>query len=256
MKKLVGALIGLSAAVYGFSAPAFADSLRIGTEAAYKPFAYVLPSGELTGFDIDITKALCAAMEAECEIVNQSFDGLIPALNSKKIDAIIASMSITEDRLKAIDFAGPYYTTPALFVTAEGSGLELTTDGMKRKTVGVQRGTTMANYVKDKFPSARAQFYDTLEAATLDLTSGRVDAVFADSVVLDEFLASDQGKGFVALGEPVYDKELLGAGAGIGLRKGDDALKQRFNDALAKIIGSGQYAEINKKYLSVSIMPQ
>lgn len=256
MKKLVGALLGLGAAVYGFSAPALADSLRIGTEAAYKPFAYVLPSGELTGFDIDISKALCAAMEADCEIVNQSFDGLIPALNSKKIDAIIASMSITEDRLKAIDFAGPYYTTPALFVSAEGSGLELTADGMKRKTVGVQRGTTMANYVKDKFPGARAQFYDTLEAATLDLTSGRVDAVFADSVVLDEFLASDQGKGFVALGEPVYDKDLLGAGAGVGLRKGDDALKQRFNDALAKIISSGQYAEINKKYLSVSILPQ
>jgi lysine-arginine-ornithine-binding protein len=255
MKKLAGALIGF-AAICGLSAPAFADSLKIGTEAAYKPFAYVLPSGELTGFDIDITKALCAAMEADCEIINQSFDGLIPALNSKKIDAIIASMSITEDRLKAIDFAGPYYTTPGLFVAADGSGITLTPDGMKRKTVGVQRGTTMANYVKDKFPGARAQFYDTLEAATLDLTSGRVDAVFADSVVLDEFLASDQGKGFVAVGEPVYDKELLGAGAGIGLRKGDDELKQRFDDALAKVIASGEYAEINKKYLSVSILPQ
>jgi ABC-type amino acid transport substrate-binding protein len=165
-------------------------------------------------------------------------------------------MSITEDRLNAIDFAGPYYTTPALFVSAEDAGLELTADGMKRKTVGVQRGTTMANYVKDKFPSARAQFYETLEAATLDLTSGRVDAVFADSVVLEEFLASDQGKGFIAVGEPVYDKGLLGAGAGIGLRKGDEALKQRFNDALAQVISSGKYEEINKKYLSVSILPQ
>lgn len=256
MNKVVGALIGLGAAVFGLAAPSFADSLKIGTEAAYRPFAYVLPSGELEGFDIDITKALCAAMEADCEIINQSFDGLIPALNSKKIDAIIASMSITEERLRAIDFAGPYYTTPALFVAAEGSGIELTPDGMKRKMVGVQRGTTMANYVQEKFPDARAQFYDTLDAATLDLSSGRVDAVFADSVVLEEFLASDQGKGFVAVGEPVYDKALLGAGAGIGLRKGDEALKTRFDEALAKVIASGEYEEINKKYLNVSILPQ
>lgn len=249
--------LGLGAVLLAFGVSAQAqEKLRIGTEAAYKPFAYVLPSGELTGFDIDITKAMCAAMAADCEIINQSFDGLIPALNSKKIDAIIASMSITEDRLKAIDFAGPYYTTPALFIAAADSGLELTDAGLKRKTIGVQRGTTMANYVKATFPSARTQFYDTMDAATLDLGSGRVDAVFADSVVLEEFLATDQGKGFAALGEPVYDKELLGAGAGIGLRKGDDALKAKFNEALAKVIASGEYETINKKYLNVSILPK
>ncbi|TPE50711.1 transporter substrate-binding domain-containing protein [Amaricoccus solimangrovi] len=255
MKTLMGFVTGLGIALCAAAAPGVADTLRIGTEAAYKPFAYVLPSGELTGFDIDITKALCAAMEADCEIVNQSFDGLIPALNSKKIDAIIASMSITEDRLKAIDFAGPYYITPALFVAAEGSDVELTPEGMDGKFVGVQRGTTMADYVKEKFPDARSQFYDTLEAATLDLSSGRVDLVFADSVVIDEFLASGDGKGFTAVGEPVYDSELLGGGAGIGIRKGDDALKKRFDDALAKIIASGEYKQINEKYLSVSILP-
>ena len=246
----------LAAATLALGLPAVAqDTLKIGTEAAYPPFAYVLPSGELTGFDIDITKALCEQMQAKCDIINQSFDGLIPALNAKKIDAIIASMSITEDRLKAIDFAGPYYLTPALFIGPKGSSLELTEDGLKRKTIGVQRGTTMANFVAAKFPKARVQYYDTLEAANLDLVSGRVDLVFADSVVIEEFLATPDGAAFAVVGEPVLDPAYLGDGAGIGIRKGDTALKERFDAALAALIASGKYEEINKKYMTTSIMP-
>lgn len=250
LRTLVGA------ALLALALPATAqETIKIGTEASYKPFAYVLPSGEMTGFDIDISTALCEQMGVSCEIINQSFDGLIPALNAKKIDAIIASMFITEDRLKAIDFAGPYYVTPGLFIGAEGSDLEISDEALKRKTIGVQRGTTMADYVSQQLPSARVQFYDTIDAATLDLTSNRIDLVFADSVVVEEFLASDQGKGFAQVGEPVFDA-ILGEGAGIGLRKGDEELKQKFTDALAAIIASGKYKEINDKYMSVSIAPQ
>ena len=257
MRKFAAVLalgIGRSAAL---ALPASAQQkLRIGTEAAYKPFAFVLPSGELTGFDVDITKALCAQMAVECEIVNQSFDGLIPALNAKKIDAIIASMSITPDRLKAIDFAGPYYTVPALFIAAKDSGIEISADGLAGKYVGVQRGSTMANYVTANFPKARVQSYDTSDAANLDLASGRVDLVFADSVVLQDFLDGPDGKDFAAVGEPVYDAEVLGTGAGIGLRKDDTELKAKFNDALAAIIASGEYQKINETYIPVSILPK
>ena len=253
MRKIVSYAIGLALSL---ALPAFAQDLKIGTEASYKPFAWVLPSGELTGFDIDITKALCAQMGANCQIVNQSFDGLIPALNAKKIDAIIASMFITPEREEAIAFAGPYYSVPALFVAAKDSGLEISEDGLKRKNVGVQRGTTMADYIKATYPRARVQFYDTLDAANLDLASGRVDVVFADSVPLQDFLASPDGAGFAAVGEPVYDPEILGSGAGIGLRKDDAELKQKFNDALAAIIASGEYKTINDKYVSVDIAPK
>lgn len=253
MKLTFAALV--SALALAAALPASAqDKLTIGTEASYKPFAYVLPSGELTGFDIDITYALCEEMGAECTISNQSFDGLIPALTTGKIDAIIASMFITEDRLKAIDFAGPYYETPGLFIGPKGAELDLSPDGLKRKMIGVQRGTTMAAYVKDKLPKARVQYYDTLDAATLDLVSGRVDLVFADSVVIEEFLATKDGDGFAPVGDAVFDP-LLGEGAGIGLRQGDDALKARFDEALAAVIASGKYKEINDKYMNVSIMP-
>jgi polar amino acid transport system substrate-binding protein len=245
------------AAMLALALPAAAqDSLTVGTEASYAPFAYVLPSGEMTGFDIDITNALCAEMGVECEIVNQSFDGLIPALNVGQIDAIIASMFITPEREEAIAFAGPYYTIPALFVAADDAELELSADGMSGKFVGVQRGTTMADYVTATFPGARVQNYDTIDSALLDLSSGRVDTVFAESVVVQDFLDSPDGEGFATLGEPIYDEEILGSGAGIGLRKEDTELKERFDAALAAIIENGTYQEINEKYVDVSILPQ
>ena len=255
MRRPIALALALGLALAALPAAA-QEKLKIGTEAAYKPFAWVLPDGSLTGFDIDITKALCAQMQADCEIVNQSFDGLIPALKVKKIDAIIASMSITDDRKKAIDFAGPYYNVPALFIAAKDSGIQLTPDGMSGKTVGVQRGTTMANYVKNVFPGARIQLYDTSDAANLDLSSGRIDLVFADSVVLTDFLATPDGAKFAAVGDPVDDPQYLGEGAGIGIRKGDDELKQKFDDALAAILASGEYKTINDKYIPVSILPK
>ncbi len=256
MRKLARIAVALGFAALAALPATAQDKIRIGTEAAYAPFAWVLPSGELTGFDIDITKALCAQMGAECEIINQSFDGLIPALNAQKIDAIIASMSITDERLNAIDFAGPYYNVPALFIAPKDSGLELTADALSGKYVGVQRGTTMANYVEQNFPDARVQIYDTSDAANLDLASGRVDLVFADSAVLNEFLKTPDGAGFAAVGEPVYDTELLGTGAGIGIRKGDTALKEKFDAALAALIASGEYKTINEKYIPVDIAPK
>jgi lysine-arginine-ornithine-binding protein len=255
MKALPRIALALGLAL-ALALPAAAqETLRIGTEAAYRPFAYVEPSGELAGFDIDIAKALCAEMGTECEIINQSFDGLIPALNAEKIDAIIASMSITPERLEAIDFAGPYYRVPASFIAAEDAGIEISPEGLDGKYVGVQRGTTMANYIETTFPDASVQLYDTIEAATLDLASGRVDVVFADSVVLNEFLASPDGAGFATVGEPVLDTEILGTGAGIGIRKGDTALKEKFDAALDAIIESGKYKEINDQHVAVSILP-
>jgi polar amino acid transport system substrate-binding protein len=256
MKRLLGSALALGLAWAAGLPAAAQDTLRIGTEAAYAPFAFVLPSGELSGFDIDIAKALCTEMGAECEIINQAFDGLIPALNANKIDAIIASMSVTPERLEAIDFAGPYYTVPALFIAPKDSGIEITPEGLDGKYVGVQRGSTMANYVEENFPDARVQVYDTSDAANLDLASGRVDLVFADSVVLQEFLASPDGEGFEAVGEPIYDAELLGTGAGIGVRKGDTELKEKFDAALAAIIESGEYQQINEAYIPVSILPK
>jgi lysine-arginine-ornithine-binding protein len=257
MRSLARTALALGLAAFALAAPAAAqDKFRIGTEAAYAPFAFVLPSGELSGFHIDIAKALSTVRGAACYIITPSFDGLIPALSANTIDAIIASMSVTPERLVAIDFAGPYYTVPALFIAPKDSGTEISAEGLAGKYVGVQRGSTMAHYVETQFPDARVQFYDTSDSANLDLASGRVDVVFADSAVLNEFLKTPEGAGFEAVGEPVYDAEILGTGAGIGLRKGDTELKDRFDAALAALIASGEYKTINEQYIPLDISPK
>ena len=122
--------------------------IRIGVEGAYPPFSEETSSGDLVGFDIDIAKALCA----ECPLVKQDWDGIIPALLARKYDAIIALMSITEERKKKVDFTNKYYNTPARFVLAKGSAMEFTEAGMAGKRVGVQRGTTHNNYITDNSP--------------------------------------------------------------------------------------------------------
>ena len=121
-----------------FSASAFSETLRIGVEGAYPPFSQTEKDGSLTGFDIDIAKALCADMGVECKLVKQDWDGIIPALIAKKYDAIIASMSITEERLEKVDFTKPYYKSPARFIAKKDSGIEISAEGLKGKSVGAE----------------------------------------------------------------------------------------------------------------------
>lgn len=118
------------------------DTLRIGVEGAYPPFSSKESDGTLVGFDIDIAKALCAEMQRECELVEQEWDGMIPALKARKFDAIVASMSITEERKRQIDFSEKYYQTPARLVAPKDAGFEGTPDGLAGKRIGVQRGAT------------------------------------------------------------------------------------------------------------------
>ena len=132
-------------------------TIKVATEGAYPPFNFVDANGELQGFDVDIAKALCAKMQADCEIVEQDWDGMIPGLLAKKYDAIIASMSITEERKQKIDFTGKYYNTPAVIVAAPirqsrwaptAIRIRPASKGLK---IGVQRATIHENFVRDNF---------------------------------------------------------------------------------------------------------
>ena len=196
-------------------------------------------------------------MGATCEIVNQSFDGLIPALNAKKIDAIIASMTITEDRLKAIDFAGPYYTVPALFIAPKDAGVEISEDGLDGKYCRRPARHDDGELRQGEVPGGADPALRHLR--TPRTSTSRAGASTWSSptrCVLQDFLATPDGADFAMAGEPVDDPAILGTGAGIGVRKGDDALKQKFNDALkAAIIASGEYKTINDTYIPVSILP-
>jgi polar amino acid transport system substrate-binding protein len=244
----------LAAALAAFIAQgAAADTLRIATEGAYPPFNFVDESGEVQGFDVDIAKALCAQMEADCEIVTQAWDGIIPGLKAGKYDAIVASMSITDKRKEAVDFTDPYYIAGAALVARKDSDITYTAEGLDGKTIGVQRATTYATLVKQKFPGATLKTYDTVENHNLDLQSGRLDGVVAQQVFMYNWLETEGGDSFEFKGEPVKDVELIGSGAGIAVEKGNTELVDRLNAALDTIQANGTYETINTKYFPFSI---
>jgi arginine/ornithine transport system substrate-binding protein len=229
--------------------------VRIGVEGAYPPFSYVTPDGELAGFDIDIAKALGNAMGAEVELVAQDWDGIIPALLAKKYDAIIASMSITEERQKKVAFAGKYYQTPAKFVCKKGSMAEFSKENIKGKKVGVQRATIHDNYLTDNYgEDVEVVRYGTQDEAYLDLVAGRVDLLLADSVALsDGFLKKPEGQDFQFIGPDLTDKKWFGDGAGIAIRKEDQDLVEKFNQAIDKIRADGTYKKIQDKYFDFNV---
>ncbi len=253
-KKLTTAIaVGVVALGLGTGAQA-GEKLRVGVEGAYPPFSWKEADGTLKGFDIDIALALCEKMGRECELVEQDWDGIIPALLAKKYDAIVASMSITEERKKRVDFTNKYYNTPAKFVAAEGADFEDTAAGLKGKVVGLQRGTIHQCYMEKLFPDTELKLYGTQEEVFLDLASGRIDAQISDSIqALEGFLTKDEGKGYAFLGGDQFDLECHGEGAGIALRKGEDDLRNSLNAAIKAIRDDGTYADINAKYFDFDV---
>ncbi len=250
------ALLGLA---FALQAPAWAQapsatSMRVGVEGAYPPFSEIGTDGKLKGFDIDIANAVCEQMKVKCTLVQAEFDALIPALRAKKFDAIVASMSITPERKKAVDFSDKYYFTPARFVAKAGSTLEVTAAGLKGKKIGVQRTTIHDRFATATFKQSEIVRYAKQDEVFLDLASGRIDGTLVDSVAADiGFLKTPAGKGYAFIGPTFTDPTFFGDGAGIAVRKGDEKLRKGINDALAAIRANGTYKKIQAKYFDFDI---
>ena len=244
------------AAMSLFSGAALAqDKIVIGTEGAYPPFNNLEADGTLTGFDIDIAKALCEEMKAECTFVTNDWDGIIPARQAKKFAAIIASMSITPERLEKVDFSKKYYNTPPAVAVAKDSPIK-TIEDLKGKALGAQGSTTHANYAEKHLADSQLKLYPTADEYKLDITNGRIDGVIDDIVVLSEWVKSDAGKCCKILAPLKLDPEINGNGAGIAVRKGDTALADKFSTAIAAIRANGKYKTINDKYFDFDVYGQ
>ena len=258
-RRHIAALLAL--AVSSFAAQAQAPDwkkIRIGVEGAYPPFSEVGADGKLKGFEIDLALAYCAEMKAECTLVQQDFDGLIPALQARKVDAIIASMSITDERKKAIAFSKAYYNTPARFAAKADAKLDISPAGLKGKKIGVQRATIHEKFAADTFKQSEIVRYATQDQAFLDLKSGRIDATVADMVAIDMgFLKTDAGKGFAFTGPSYDDVKYFGTGSGVGMRKADEkVLGKKFNDAIAALQANSTFKKLNDKYFPYDIAPK
>ncbi|MCO7610340.1 ABC transporter substrate-binding protein [Pseudomonas chlororaphis] len=241
----------LAAAVtLAFSASAAAETLKMGIEAAYPPFNNKDASGQVVGFDKDIGDALCAKMKVECTVVTSDWDGIIPALNAKKFDFLISSLSITDERKQAVDFTDPYYSNKLQFIAPKAKA-DFKTDkaSLKGKIIGAQRATLAGTWLEDNLgDDITIKLYDTQENAYLDLTSGRLDAILADKYVNYEWLKSEAGKPYEFKGDPVEESDKIG----IAVRK-KDPLREKLNAALKEIVADGTYKKINDKYFPFSI---
>ena len=232
-----------------------AESLRLGTEGAYPPFNFIDASGKIGGFDVEIGLELCKRIGAECSLVAQDWDGIIPGLLANKYDFIIASMFITEERKKQVDFTDPYYLAAMTHVTPKNSGItEFTNEALKGKVIGAQSGTTQADFAEIMYPDAEIRLYPTQDEVNLDMVSGRIDMQVGDMLpMLDWVTKTDGGACCKLAGEPITDPKFVGDGVGIALRQEDDDLRERLNAALKEIIADGTYKTINDKYFTVDV---
>ncbi|GLK85785.1 transporter substrate-binding domain-containing protein [Ancylobacter defluvii] len=257
MKNALKAIALAAAIGLAGLASAAAEPLKVGFAAEpYPPFASPDAAGKWEGWEVEFMQAICAQAKLDCVITPVAWDGIIPALTSKKIDMIVGSMSITPERLKTIDFSDKYYNTPTGVIGPKSEKFDATPAGLKGKTIGVQVATIHQDYANKYFGSAGATVkeYQTQDEANNDLAAGRLDAVQADAIALDAFLKSDQGKQCCELkGNVKDDPEVLGAGVGVGLRKGDTELKDKVNAAIKAIRANGTYDTFSKKYFDFDI---
>ena len=240
----------MALAVLVFAGSASAE-IRFGiVNEAYPPYTTKDASGKSVGWEIDLMDAVCAELKETCTIVDVAWDGLIPALESKKIDVIWSSMSITDERKKRIDFTDKYYSSLASMVGPKDGVVGVSPEEIKGKTIGIAVSTTQSAYFKKHFADvATEKSYATVDESFQDLASGRIDYAFADTGPLKEFLKTDLGKACCEFkGTVPGDDAILGAGVGGGIRKGDNELREKFNAAIKAIRANGKYAEFNKKY--------
>lgn len=238
-------------ALFMGAAAAHAD-LKFGVAAEpYPPFTSQDSSGKWVGWEADLMDAVCAELKETCTFEGVAWDGIIPALQAKKFDLIWSSMSITEERMKTIDFSDMYYNTPSAIIGAKDGATDISPESMKGKTLGVQVSTTHERYAQKFFAPAGVNIktYQTQDEVNQDLAAGRIDFNQADASTLDDFLKTDAGKACCEFkGNVPNDDETLGMGVGAGIRKEDTALKDRINAAIKKLAADGTFEKITANY--------
>ncbi len=227
--------------------------IRVGVEGNYPPFSRLGPDGKLVGFDIDIALALCQKMGAECVLVQQEWDGMMPALAARKFDMIVASMTISEERRKAADFSDPYYDVPSRWVAKAGRFKDHDPASLKGARIIVLRNSPRAQHVAQKYKDSPVLLVNKETDVYLELAAGRGDIGFGSSVVSSEaFLKTPEGKGYAQVGAPV---RLDGGGGGVGIafRKGENVLREKVNAALKAIKADGTYKRLADRYFDFDV---
>ncbi|WP_284945611.1 transporter substrate-binding domain-containing protein [Acidisoma cladoniae] len=261
MKKLLAAA-ALAATIVGFAGPVPAQAkafteLKFGVDATYPPFESLSPSGQFVGFDMDLGRAICDYLKVKCVFVSQTFSGIIPALEARKFDAILSSMSKTAEREKAVSFSSQMYDEPTSLIAKKGSGITATVDGLKGKAVGVEAGTIQESYANAYWKpfGVKVVSYPGQDQVYADLLTGRLDASLQDSVEADYgFLKTPKGADYMLVANITDDpKAVLGSYVAIGVRKNEEALLAKIDEAIAAMHKDGTYDKLQSKYFNFNI---
>lgn len=242
---------------------AASNTLRIGTECTYAPFTYRDADGVIQGFDVDIAREVASRIGREPEFICNPFDSSIPALQARKFDILFTALSVTEERLKTVNFSLPYRSSTARFAGPKDSGLELfdkdgkpSPSALKGKVIGLQRSSTYDKYVNDNFPGVEVRRYDTVNNMILDLKAKRVDVVIAGPVNLwSTLLHKEGGENYQFIGPEIENVGYFGVGIAAAMRKNDAKLLEEVNKAIQSMYEDGTFKKINLKYWDFTVMP-
>lgn len=275
--KTIGLAVAVSA--IALTAASAQEKVTIATEGAYAPWNFSNPDGTLDGFEIELARDLCERMEADCEIIAQDWNGIIPGLTAGRYDAIMAGMSITEEREQVISFSDAYtLSANGLLVPNESDLADLARTGEKYnlntneaaamealaeikpmlegKAIGVQGSTTHANFAREYFADvADIREYGTTEQHDLDLQAGRIDAVLADAPTLQATMQKPEFEGAFSIVGPGFTGGILGRGVGVGIRQEDEDLRAKFNEAIAAAAADGTIKALSEKWFGVDLTP-
>jgi len=275
--KTIGLAVAVSAMALG--AASAQEKVTIATEGAYAPWNFSNPDGTLDGFEIELARDLCERMEADCEIIAQDWNGIIPGLTAGRYDAIMAGMWITEERQQVISFAGPYTLSPNGLLVPNGSdladmpgtgdrynlgtnteaamaALEEIKPLLEGKAIGVQGSTTHANFAREHLADvAEIREYGTTEQHDLDLQAGRIDAVLADAPTLQATMQKPEFQGEFSMVGPGFTGGILGSGVGVGLRQEDEELRTKFDEAIRAAAADGTIQRLSEKWFGTDLTP-
>jgi len=261
---LLASFLGPTPATAGVFVPSFWDphhrvakpdlsglrTLRFLTEDDYPPFHFALPDGTLSGFDVDLARAICVELKITCTVQARRFDTLIDALNDDQGDALMAAVRVDSQARVKLDFSGPYYTTPARFASLKAMvATPATPESLREKTVGVQTKSAHEAYLERFFPDTIRKSYESQKLLREALVKGEIDTIFGDGISLSLWLDSQDGRHCCGFrGGPFMDANFFSEGIGIAVKKGNSQLRQVLDYALATLAARGTYANLYLKY--------
>ena len=238
------------------------EKLILGTLGSYPPFNTVNESGDLVGFDIDLGNAICEQLDIECEFVSHSVEELISKIGNGQIDAIVASVSITEKRKEIFTFTKKYWSNVSSFFAHKDKGFNLSytveenKDTLKGKIVGVKKGSVSENFLKDNYANiVEIKSYDTYPDIKSDILEKQIDLIFGNRILINEDLLkkSEEGRNFKVVSPGFTDPKWFGQGVGIALQKGNIKLKERMDEAIDILRENGTYDAIQSRYFDYDI---